>query len=153
MFASDDEDPSYRLRHWNISESPVKSYSLAKDSLKEISNTSDNNDYAPNLAETSSKSKRKQVVLVLDSENHAQNDEVMYTVHVHKLWWLCTGIGHIKEDAYNTSATPSASCYCDHGWWRWQRWHATKLWAKKSISFTLLRTMTSCYRQWVAMVI
>ncbi|SJL11862.1 uncharacterized protein ARMOST_15273 [Armillaria ostoyae] len=78
-FASDDEDPSYRLRRRNVSESPVKSYSLAEDGLEEISNASDNDDYAPNLAETSSKSKRKRVVLVSDSENHAQNDEVMYT--------------------------------------------------------------------------
>ncbi len=80
-FASDDdEDPSYQLHRQNASESP--SYSLAEDGLEEISNVSEDSDYAPNLAETVSNPRQKRVVLVSDSENQGQSDEAMYTVHV-----------------------------------------------------------------------
>ncbi len=61
---------------------PVKSYSLAEDGLEEISNASEDSDYAPNLAETVSNPRQKRVVLVSDSENQGQSDEAMYTVHV-----------------------------------------------------------------------
>lgn len=72
----DNEDRDYTSRRRNVSESPVKSYSLAEDGLEEISE----GDNEVDLPLQKSTGKRKRVILVSDDEDKVE-DEAMYTAH------------------------------------------------------------------------